>query len=88
MATRIPMMFMNRDGKSLCTVTEVNASFARLEIQNFGTRLNSSYAMPIKEYDARFGATWRPATADDLVRALTPNDTFRLPEVIPDDWDL
>lgn len=71
-------MFVNDTGTSLAEVTEVNESFARLDIRNKGG-LASSYAMPIHEYDSRFAQIWKPATLAQAREFFSPDKKYRPP---------
>lgn len=77
-------MFVNRDSGALAKVTEVNSSFAVIETIWPGS---TKYSMPIGDYDGGvFGEQWRPATTEEMRPA--DGAGFRLPSVIPADWNM
>lgn len=77
-------MFVNRDSGAIARVTNVDSSYATVEVL---WPAPGKYSMPVKDYDGGvFGEQWRPATAEDI--RPTEGDGFRFPAVIPEDWDL
>lgn len=83
-------VFVNRESGVICRVRKVDASFAYIEMlspqsDSGGTWLaQTTYSMPIAEYDERFAEMWRPATAADLVGF--DDEGYRPPKVTASDW--
>jgi len=73
MATNV---YVHRTNGAICRVVEVNESYARLSI-SYPDGTQSAYSMPVKEYDAGFADSWRPAMAEDFATGAT--GSFRPP---------
>lgn len=81
----LPGLFVNREeeGNGRTVIVKVE------EVDEFGARVvkldgTGRWTMPLADYNAKFGAQFRPATPEDLAATQPPG--YKPPSDVPDDW--
>ena len=75
-------VFAHRETGTLIRIINMDDSYVRYALLD-GT---GRHSMPRAEYEESFGKWWRPATAEDLSKALRPEGPVTLPKNLPSDW--